>query len=134
MDQDAPDPDVPAPSEQGQRSKWVISQRRTRDGDIRYRGRSGDEDDCPECIKGTVYATLEAATSHLRRAHLVGTMTDERLRHYLLPLSEAIVEMKDWQQARMLEFGADTMAGILRKLVAIQDGVVHDDELREKRG
>ncbi|KAH6842266.1 hypothetical protein B0I37DRAFT_356367 [Chaetomium sp. MPI-CAGE-AT-0009] len=134
MDQDASDPDVPAPSEQGQRSKWVISQKRTRDGDIRYRGRSGDEDDCPECIKGTVYATLEAAASHLRRAHLVGSMTDERLRYYLLPLSEAVVEMKEWQQARMLEFGADTMARILRKLVAIQDGVVHDDELREKRG
>lgn len=134
MDQDAPDPDIPAASKQGQKSKWVISQKRTRDGDIRYRGRSGDDGDCPECIKGTVYATLEAATSHLRQAHLVGSMTEERLRHYLLPLPEAVVEMKEWQQVRMLEFGAETMVRILRKLVAIQDGVVHDDKLREKRG
>ena len=34
----------------------------------------------------------------------------------------------------MLEFGAETMTRILRKLVAIQNGVMHDDGLRETRG
>ncbi|GAB1313552.1 hypothetical protein MFIFM68171_03762 [Madurella fahalii] len=134
MDHESPDPDFPAISKQGQRSKWVISQKRTLEDNIRHRGHSGDNDDCPECLKGTVYATLEAATSHLRQGHLVGSMTDERLRHYVVQLSDALVEKRESEQARMLEFGAGTMARILRKLVAIQDGVVHDDELREKRG
>ncbi len=52
----------------------------------------------------------------------------------MLPLSEALVEKKEWEHASMLEFGFDAMARILRKLVAIQDGVVHDDRLRETRG
>ncbi|GJC97365.1 Mg2+ transporter [Colletotrichum higginsianum] len=62
---------------------------------------------------------------------LVNVMTTDRvLRDYIFPLPAAVAERLEEEVCELLVFGRNTLASTLRKLVAIQSGVVHDDRFR----
>ncbi|KAJ6440239.1 High-affinity glucose transporter [Purpureocillium lavendulum] len=75
-----------------------------------------------------------SAISHLQQSHTVGSMAGHRLRRYVVSLNVAAVERRVEDQREVLQGARDTLVSLLRKLVAIQNGVVHDNEMREKRG
>ncbi|KAK3899676.1 hypothetical protein C8A05DRAFT_36702, partial [Staphylotrichum tortipilum] len=134
--QESPNPSFPATSRWHNRGlEWTISHERLQSDKTKPFAECYDhEGGCPACSKGILYKTPEDAISHMRRSHIVGSATDETLRHYLQTLPEALMEKKEQEQMSVLEFGADAMLRILTKLVAIQDGVTRHDGMREKRG
>ncbi|KAI1073921.1 hypothetical protein F5B20DRAFT_574473 [Whalleya microplaca] len=133
---EASDPDIPDTSMQERKSRWVVSQTRMLTGshELRNRPRTVDDTKCKECERGTVYSNMESAITHIRRAHVADSMTEESPRYYVLPLLDALHERLADSQFDLLRCSRDTMASILQKLVSIQDGVIYDNEFREQRG
>jgi hypothetical protein len=83
---------------------------------------------CKDCEKGVVYSSIEQATVHLHGSHLVTPESEESLEVYLLSLPSALDERLKDGYCEVLQICRDKMASILRKLVAIQDGVIDENQ------
>ncbi|KAK2046784.1 hypothetical protein LZ31DRAFT_540234 [Colletotrichum somersetense] len=118
-------------SEDKSRQKWVVSRKLIEQADLRFiLGLSTDKAKCPNCKRGAIYANFEKGVSHLRKMHLVGSKTDRMLRDYLLPLPAALTERLSEELCELLVASRNMLASTLRKLLAIQSGVIHDNEFR----
>ncbi|KAK1998839.1 hypothetical protein LX36DRAFT_18104 [Colletotrichum falcatum] len=118
-------------SEDKSRQKWVVSRKLIAQADLRcIPGLSIDGAKCPDCERGVIYSNDEKSVSHLRKMHLVGSKTDRVLRDYLLPLPAALTERLGEELCELLVASRNMLASTLRKLLAIQSGVIHDNEFR----
>ncbi|OBR08561.1 Mg2+ transporter [Colletotrichum higginsianum IMI 349063] len=125
------EPDDDHHSNEESKQRWVISRDLIKQADLRFvLSSSTDQVQCPDCERSTIYSSPDKGVSHLRKMHLVGAKTDRVLRDYIFPLPAAVAERLEEEVCELLVFGRNTLASTLRKLVAIQSGVVHDDRFR----
>ncbi|KAF6798906.1 hypothetical protein CSOJ01_12572 [Colletotrichum sojae] len=72
----------------------------------------------------------EKGASHLRKMHLARSKTDRVLHDYLIPLPGALVERLDEEVRELLVAARNMLASTLRKLAAIQSGVMDGESFR----
>ncbi len=120
-----------------ERSGWLVSQRRLHQDNVAHRGTETGTIDkgCKLCAGGKIYVSQRAAIIHLQQQHIFrNRRDDEHLRQYILPLDRGIAGWRAEQMLLVLQSGRDSLLSLLRKLVAIQDGVSYNEELRNRRG
>lgn len=118
-------------SNEESKQRWVISRDLIKQAGLRFvLSSSTDQVQSPDCERSTIYSSPDKGISHLRKMHLVGAKTDRVLRDYLFSLPAAVAERLEEELCELLVFGRNTLASTLRKLVAIQSGVVHDGSFR----
>ncbi|KAK2008087.1 hypothetical protein LZ32DRAFT_662395 [Colletotrichum eremochloae] len=118
-------------SEDESKRKWVVSRKLIEQADLRFiLSLRTDGAKCPDCEQGAIYPSYEKGVSHLRKMHLVRSKTDRVLRDYLLPLPAALTERLHEELCDLLVASRNMLASTLRKLLAIQSGVIHDNEFR----
>ncbi|RYP47236.1 hypothetical protein DL768_006679 [Monosporascus sp. mg162] len=131
---DVDDPDFVEPPIRDTPPKFVISRTRTLEDGVRYRDPAGKDEKCKDCNRGTVYTNFESALAHLRLSHIIGSIAEDRLHYYVVPVEVALLERRREDQQELLQTSRNMMVAILQKLVYIQDGVIYDDDFREQRG
>ncbi|KAJ8129697.1 hypothetical protein O1611_g3932 [Lasiodiplodia mahajangana] len=131
IDADAPDPELPG---EFVGEGWVISRKLVSDGKLQGQLLGETGTNCKACERGVVYHNREKAATHLRRVHMLHSKSVEEMHYYLLPFSSALGERLREEYHGFFKTARDSMLSVLRKLIAIQDGVISNDEFREQRG
>ncbi|KAK1845040.1 hypothetical protein CCHR01_12307 [Colletotrichum chrysophilum] len=130
--EDETEPHETIHSQDDSKQKWVVSREFIKQADLRaISSLRTDGAQCSDCERGTVYANPDKAVSHLRNMHLVKAKTNKMLRDYLLTLPAALAERLNDELCELFVVSRNMLASILRRLVAIQSGVIHDDEFRD---
>ncbi|KXH30529.1 hypothetical protein CNYM01_02940 [Colletotrichum nymphaeae SA-01] len=125
------EPHESTPADDESTRKLVVSRDLIKQADLRFVLSHGtDEAKCPDCERGMIYSTPEKGVEHLRKMHLIRSKTDRVLRDYLVPLPAALSERLNEELCELLVTSRNTLASTLRKLVAIQSGVMDDDKFR----
>ncbi|KAK1986192.1 hypothetical protein LZ30DRAFT_309728 [Colletotrichum cereale] len=118
-------------TEDESRQKWVVSRGMIKQTDLRFiLDTSTDQTRCPECERGVIYSNPANGVLHLRKMHRVGAKTDRVLQDYLVTLPAALRERLDEELCGLLNACHNILASILRKMAAIQSGVMYKDEFR----
>ncbi|KAF6815109.1 hypothetical protein CPLU01_14228 [Colletotrichum plurivorum] len=118
-------------SEDKLKQRWVVSRDLIKQADLRFVfSQDNSQAQCPDCERGKIYASPEKGVSHLRKMHLATSKTDRVLRDYLIPLSAALVERLDEEVRELLVAARNMLASTLRKLAAIQSGVMDGESFR----
>ncbi|EXF73219.1 hypothetical protein CFIO01_05579 [Colletotrichum fioriniae PJ7] len=125
------EPHESTPADDESTRKLVVSRDLIKQAGLRFVLSHGtDEAKCPDCERGTIYSTPEKGVEHLRKMHLIRSKTDRVLRDYLIPLPAALSERLNEELCELLVTSRNILASTLRKLVAIQSGVMDDDKFR----
>lgn len=115
------------PVEDESKQRWVVSRDMINQESLRF---ITDGTKCPDCEQGTLYSTPDEGISHLREWHRVRKKTDPMLRDCLLPLPAALAERLSEELCELLIASRNILASTLRKLVALQSGVMHDEKFQ----
>ncbi|KAI3318945.1 hypothetical protein HD806DRAFT_510458 [Xylariaceae sp. AK1471] len=134
MGADSPDPDFPDEATHEKKSRWVVSRKRIFENELQNQVPRANDKNCKACERGIVYHSMESAVTHLQRVHMLHSKPAKDLHHYLLPIPSALEERLREEHHEVFKSSRDSMLSVLRKLISIQDGVVYDDEFRERRG
>jgi hypothetical protein len=104
------------------RPGWVVSRSRLQKEGLGPLNRSTSR--CGRCNLGVVYHSQEAASSHLRTGHTVGSMSDHHIRAFLQPVSSAAQERLGEDRLEVLGICRDRMRPILQELIDIQNSTL----------
>ncbi|RYP16226.1 hypothetical protein DL765_005284 [Monosporascus sp. GIB2] len=130
---DVDDPDFVEPPIRDTPPRFVISRTRTLEDGVRYRDPAGKDEKCKDCSRDTVYTNSASTLAHLRLSHIIGSIAEDRLHYYVVPVEVALLERRREGPQELLQTSRNMIIVILQKLVYIQDDAIYGDDFREQR-
>ncbi len=116
----------------GEESPKCIITRDTRlNSRFRYRGAATDTARCSDCDRQVIYASSEKAFEHLRKKHGMASAIERKLRQNISSLGTAAETRLNQEFSDVLGTCRDTVASLVKRSRAIQDGLVTDNKFRQ---
>ncbi|KAH7310875.1 hypothetical protein B0I35DRAFT_412309 [Stachybotrys elegans] len=113
-----------ASADKARQPGWVVSRSKLQQLGAKS---LGSRRRCRKCEKGAVYHSMEAASAHLHAEHGMGSMLEESIQVFLLPVSAAVDERLKEDCVGTLRQCRDQMISVLKEVKSIQDGLIDAD-------